>query len=82
VIEPWSGFPTDNELIDHCAEVSGHDLSAPDWYEVLACYKLGIVLEGTYARACNGQVPMKLGERMHTSTLDLFKRARRRIAKA
>ena len=30
---------------------------------VLACFKLGILLEGTFARACAGQADMRLGER-------------------
>ena len=42
---------------------------------VLACYKFGIILEGSYARACAGQAPVETGERLHRSTLALFRRA-------
>jgi aminoglycoside phosphotransferase (APT) family kinase protein len=35
------------------------------WYGVLACYKLGIILEGTYARACAGKAPKATGDQLH-----------------
>jgi hypothetical protein len=43
----------------------------------LACFRLGIVLEGTYARALAGQAEMTVGLQLHRHTLDLFDRARR-----
>jgi aminoglycoside phosphotransferase (APT) family kinase protein len=78
-ITPWQGFATPDELIAHYARISGRDLSALDWYVVLACYKLGIILEGTHARACAGKAPKETGDRLHAHTLDLFERALRRI---
>jgi hypothetical protein len=42
---------------------------------VLACFKLGIVLEGTYARACAGLAPRETGDALHTTTIRLFERA-------
>jgi aminoglycoside phosphotransferase (APT) family kinase protein len=74
-IEPWSGFPTRSELIERYRNVSGRDLSALPWFEVLACYKLGIVLEGTYARACAGQADKPTGDRLHGAALSLLERA-------
>ncbi len=79
-VTPWDGFATPDELVAHYAEVSGQDLSALDWYVVLACYKLGIILEGTHARACAGKAPTETGDRLHAHTLDLFDRALRRIS--
>jgi aminoglycoside phosphotransferase (APT) family kinase protein len=79
VVEPWDGFPTAGELVARYAQGSERDVSAIDWYVVLACYKLGIILEGTYARACAGAAPMATGERLHTHTLHLFRRALLRI---
>lgn len=73
------GLPTVDELIAHYAERSTRDLSAIDWYIVLGCFKLGIVLEGTYARAQAGQADLATGEALHRTTLDLFARARRRV---
>jgi aminoglycoside phosphotransferase (APT) family kinase protein len=78
-ITPWEGFATPDELVEHYAAVSGRDLKALDWYVVLACYKLGIILEGTHARACAGKAPKETGDRLHAHTLDLFDRALRRI---
>ena len=58
------------------AERTGLDVSAADWYEVLACYKLGSILEGTYARACAGRAPKETGDYLrNASTINLFTRA-------
>jgi aminoglycoside phosphotransferase (APT) family kinase protein len=78
-VTPWSGFPTRRELIDRYAEVSGRDVSRADWYEVLACYKIGCILEGTYARACAGKAPKVTGDYLHNNTLGLFRRALEKI---
>lgn len=74
-LQPWDGFATADELIAYYAERSPRDMSRFHWYVVLACYKFGIILEGTYARACAGQAPVETGERLHRSALGLFKRA-------
>lgn len=74
-VEPWDGFPEPGELLARYRAGSDRDLSAIDWYVVLACYKLGIVLEGTHARACAGKAPVELGERFHQRTVALFERA-------
>lgn len=71
------GFPTPDELIARYAEGSTRDLSAMPWYVVLACFKLGIILEGTYARAAAGKAPQEVGDMLHATTLALFRRARR-----
>ena len=44
---------------------------------ILGCYKLGILLEGTYARACAGKAPAETGEKLHKRSLWLFQRADR-----
>jgi len=74
-IEPWQGFPSADELLAYYRERSERDLSAMDWYVVLACYKLGILLEGTYARACAGKASKETGDRFHARTVALFERA-------
>lgn len=78
-IDPVDGLPTLAELVQRYRERSGRDLSHATWYEVLACYKLGIVLEGTYARACAGLAPASTGDRLHRLALGLLDRARARI---
>jgi aminoglycoside phosphotransferase (APT) family kinase protein len=74
-LQPWDGFATAEELIGYYRARSPRDMRHFRWYAVLACYKFGIILEGSYARACAGQAPMDTGERLHRSTLGLFQRA-------
>ncbi|WP_214319852.1 phosphotransferase family protein [Nonomuraea sediminis] len=69
------GLPSPEELVAYYAELSDRDLSAVDWYAVLACFKLGIILEGSHARACAGKAPKDIGDLLHQTTLDLFARA-------
>lgn len=78
-ITPWDGFASPDELVAHYAAQTGRDLAHFDWFAVLACYKLGIILEGTHARACAGKAPREVGDRLHAHTLYLFERALRRI---
>jgi aminoglycoside phosphotransferase (APT) family kinase protein len=74
-VEPWSGFPTREELIERYAEVTGRSLAALPWFEVLACFKYGIVLEGTHARAQAGEADAALGLRLHASAKGLIAKA-------
>jgi aminoglycoside phosphotransferase (APT) family kinase protein len=78
-VKPWDGFPTIDELIDRYAGQSERDLSHMRWYGVLACYKLGIILEGTHARAAAGKAETATGDALHAQTLGLFQRALRWI---
>ena len=78
-VTPWDGFPTAAELVDRYATRTDRDLSHMHWYAVLACYKLGIILEGTHARAAAGKAEVATGDRLHAQTLGLFQRALRWI---
>ncbi len=78
-VKPWKGFPTAQELVEHYRPRTTRDLAALDWYAVLACYKLGIILEGTHARACAGKAPKATGDLLHAKTVGLFERALRWI---
>ena len=78
-VRPWKGFPTPDELVEHYRPRTTRDLSAIGWYAVLACYKLGIILEGTHARACAGKAPRATGDLLHAKTIGLFQRALRWI---
>lgn len=71
------GLPAPAEVVARYAERSSRDLAAVDWYTVMACFKLGIVLEGTHARAFAGKAPKETGDLLHATTLVLFERARR-----
>jgi len=79
VVRPWQGFPKIDAVIERYGQLSGQDLSGVEWYGVFACYKLGILLEGTQARACAGKAPQQTGARLHESALRLFDRATRII---
>ena len=81
-LQPWDGMPSRAELIAHYGEVSGRDMSAMPWFFVLACYKLGILLEGTYARACAGKAPKEMGDIMHWYAGWLFTLADQNVRQA
>jgi aminoglycoside phosphotransferase (APT) family kinase protein len=74
-IKPWVGFPDIAELVEHYAAGSERDTSRMKWYGVLACYKLGLILEGTHARSCAGLASAATGDRLHKSCIKLFRRA-------
>jgi len=74
----YDGFPKRAELIARYGERTGRGIGAIDWFEVLACYKIGIILEGTFARACAGNAPKETGDQLHASTLALLARARKK----
>lgn len=74
------GLPSSAELVAHYDAHGGRDVSAINWYATLACYKLGIILEGTHARAFAGKAPKEVGDQLHATTLGLFERAHEFIA--
>lgn len=71
------GLPDANEIMARYAAQSARNLSPINWYVALACFRLGILLEGTYARALAGQADMTVGEQFHRHTVALFDRAQR-----
>lgn len=48
------GFQRREDLVNRYASATGHDVSALPWYQVLAIWKLAILLEGSYARHLAG----------------------------
>lgn len=54
-IDTRAGFATRSELVDRYARESGRDVSQLDFYEILATYKLAIILEGIHARYLMGK---------------------------
>lgn len=73
------GLASTDELFQRYAANTSRDLSHIAWYTVLACFKLGIVIEGTLARACAGQAEKEVGDQLHAATVHLFERALRLI---
>jgi aminoglycoside phosphotransferase (APT) family kinase protein len=62
-------------VLQRYAAQTDRNVDGVDWYEALACFRLGILLEGTYARACAGQADPELGERLRANAVSLFLRA-------
>ncbi|MFI6367663.1 phosphotransferase family protein [Nocardia sp. NPDC050630] len=79
VLADAGGLPPAHELVRRYGERTGFDVSAADWYTVLACFKLGIILEGTHARSRAGLAPADVGHRLHNTAAALFARARNLI---
>ncbi|KQH80130.1 aminoglycoside phosphotransferase [Mycobacterium gordonae] len=69
------GLASTDELLERYAANTARDLSRITWYTVLACFKLGIVIEGTLARACAGKAEKAVGDALHAATVHLFERA-------
>jgi aminoglycoside phosphotransferase (APT) family kinase protein len=69
------GLATPADLVNRYAENTMRDLAGINWYTVLACFKLGIIIEGTHARAAAGRAPKDVGDALHAATLRLFERA-------
>ncbi|MDT0202626.1 phosphotransferase family protein [Nocardioides sp. AE5] len=90
---PWPGQPsvfgepsqvlgtavTAEELVARYQEISGRDVAQWRWYVALAAFKLGIVMEGTHARAHGGLVDAELGQKMHHGAQAMIHRARRAV---
>lgn len=79
-VEPLDGWPTRDELAARYAERSGRDLADLSWFTVLSAYKLGIIFEGTQARAESGLADPATGARLHAGAVALLDEARQIIA--
>jgi aminoglycoside phosphotransferase (APT) family kinase protein len=74
-----AGFEPAVVLIERYALKAARSIDDLNWYYSLACLRLGVLLEGTYARACAGLVPMDVGLHFHDMTLALFEQALHRF---
>ncbi len=52
----WRAFPPRTELAARYAEKTGLSVAKLDYYMALALFRLGIIMEGAYARHVNGAV--------------------------
>ncbi len=75
-------LPSTDEVVGHYAARTGRDLADLLWYRVLACYRLGLILEGTHARAFAGLAPVEVGDRLHFMTVFLLQQATELLASA
>lgn len=67
------------ELIAHYEALIGEALDNVTWYVVLACYKLAIIQEGSWARALAGKADRAIGQLQHDRALALLARAERMV---
>ncbi|TCZ65482.1 phosphotransferase family protein [Roseicella aquatilis] len=74
-IAPHDGLPAIPELVDRYAALTGRDMGALRWHAVLACFKLGILLEGSNARAFAGKAPRETGDTLHATAVECLQRA-------
>lgn len=68
-------IPTRDELVERYCDGTGATPEVLLWYRVLACYRLGIILEGSNARAAAGLAPREIGDRLHAIAVRLFEQA-------
>ena len=68
-------LPSPDEVIARYAAQTTRSLGDLLWYRVLACYRLGLILEGTHARACAGLAPKEIGDQLHATTVSLLEQA-------
>lgn len=66
------GLASRAELLDAYRDAGGRRTSRLDWYVAMACFKLGIVIEGTWSRYLAGQADAEAGERQHASAQNLM----------
>ena len=66
------GLASRRELLDAYLAAGGRETRSLDWYVAMACFKLGIVIEGTWSRYLVGQASRDAGERLHSSAQNLI----------
>ena len=77
----WKGtvLPSPADLVEIYAASSGLPMDHLTWYVAMGCFKLGVILDGTYARSCAGLVPAPIGLALHETAERLFRRATRLV---
>ncbi|MCK0174911.1 MULTISPECIES: phosphotransferase family protein [Mycobacteriaceae] len=66
------GIATRRELLGAYCDAGGRETPHLDWYLAMACFKLAIVIEGTWSRFLAGQATSEAGERLHASAQNLI----------
>ena len=66
------GLAGRGELLDAYLAAGGRETAHLDWYMALACMKLSVVIEGTWARYLAGLAPQDVGERLHAGAVELI----------
>jgi aminoglycoside phosphotransferase (APT) family kinase protein len=76
-VNQQEGFPTRAQLAHRYVSATGRSLDHLGWYEVLALFKLGCVLEGPYARYASGTSTNPAHARLEAMVPNLFRSAHR-----
>ncbi|MFN8033271.1 MAG: phosphotransferase family protein [Mycobacterium sp.] len=66
------GLPSRTELVEAYIDAGGRSTEHLPWYIAMACFKLAIVIEGTYSRYLAGLARREAGERLHDSASRLI----------
>jgi aminoglycoside phosphotransferase (APT) family kinase protein len=66
------GLASRSELLEAYLAAGGREPRRLDWYLALACLKLGVVIEGTWARYLVGLATQEAGERLHAAAVQLI----------
>ena len=66
------GLASRTELLAAYRQAGGRGTERLEWYLALACLKLGVVIEGTWARYLAGRATREAGERLHASAVTLM----------
>jgi len=72
---PLDGILRRRDVVRLYGEVTGRDMSVAPWFDVLACYKLAVLLEGTLARSIAGLAPTQWAAYLHKRAVWLMERA-------
>jgi aminoglycoside phosphotransferase (APT) family kinase protein len=68
-------LPAPEVIVERYAEQADRDVRDVTWFVVLACYRLGIILEGSYARMLAGLATAEVGERLGRNARTLLEQA-------
>ena len=69
------GLPCLEDLITRYVGQTGRDIGDVRWFHVLACFRLAVIIEGSYARAFAGKAPIELGAAAHSGAKALMDQA-------
>ena len=56
-----TGLPSDEQASARFGEQSGRAIRNLGWFRTLACFRMGVILDGTYARASSGHADPQIG---------------------
>jgi aminoglycoside phosphotransferase (APT) family kinase protein len=70
-VTEMEGFSSRDALISRYEDATGRDVKSLDWYQVLAIWKLAILLEGSYARHLAGMTDDPFFAKMESGVPEL-----------